>query len=189
MFDSSGKQAGTRYTGVTGAPGSPTSSQPQTAIVGVVVGSWGNRGEVRVQPHTDNPRRFTKGDRLMAAGRALLSEGRRLHKGMPLVKFQGIDSREDAELLTGVELEVPVEQVPPLPDGTYYHFQILDMEVWTSGGELLGIVEDILSTGSNDVYVVRTGDGEVLVPAIEDVVLQVDVDGGRLKVDLPDGLR
>ncbi len=188
-MDSSGKQAGARSTGETGAPERSTSRHPQTAVVGVVVGSWGYRGEVRVQPHTDNPRRFAKGDTLTAAGRVLRCEGRRMHRGMALVKFQGIDSREDAELLTGVGLEVPIEQVPPLPDGSYYHFQILDMEVWTSAGELLGVVEDILSTGSNDVYVVRTGDGEVLVPAIEDVVIQVDVDGGRLKVDLPDGLR
>ena len=125
----------------------------------------------------------------MAAGRTLRVQGRRMHRGMVLVKFRGIDTHEDASRLAGVELEVPVNEVPPLPDGSYYHFQILDMEVWTSSGELLGVVEDILSTGSNDVYVVRRGAEEVLVPAIEDVVLQVDVDGGRLTVDLPDGLR
>ena len=108
---------------------------------------------------------------------------------MAILKLQGIDTREGAEELASVELEVPIEEVPPLPDGSYYHFQILDMEVWTSAGEHLGIVEDILSTGSNDVYVVRRGDGEILVPAIEGVVLDVDVQGGRLTVDLPDGLR
>ncbi|MDE2860107.1 MAG: ribosome maturation factor RimM [Chloroflexota bacterium] len=180
-MDSSGKLAG--------APERSGNPHPLTAVVGVIVGPWGNAGEVRVQPHTDNPRRFVRGDRLMAAGRILRSEGRRTHRGMALVKFQGIDTREDASRLAGVELEVPVEDVPPLPDGSYYHFQILDMEVWTASGELLGVVEDILSTGSNDVYVVRRGAEEVLVPAIESVVLQVDVDGGRITVDLPDGLR
>lgn len=108
---------------------------------------------------------------------------------MAILKLQGIDTREGAEELAGIELEVPVNEVPPLPEGSYYHFQILDMEVWTSAGELLGVVEDILSTGSNDVYVVRRGDGEILVPAIDGVVLDVDVKGGRLTVDLPDGLR
>lgn len=108
---------------------------------------------------------------------------------MAILKLRGIDTREDAEGLAGVELEVPTEDVPPLPDGSYYHFQILDMEVWTSAGELLGIVVDILITGSNDVYVVRGGDREILVPALEDVVLEVDVEGGRLTVDLPEGLR
>ena len=112
-----------------------------------------------------------------------------MHRGMALVKFRGVDTREDGESLAGVELEVPIEDVPPLPDGSYYHFQILDMEVWTASGELLGTVEDILNTGSNDVYVVRRCAEEVLVPAIESVVLRVDVDGGRITVDLPDGLR
>lgn len=188
-MDSSGNQAGARSAGETGAPESSTSRHSQTAVVGVVVGPWGNMGEVRVQPHTDNPRRFARGDRLFAAGRILRVVGRRSHRGMAILKLQGIDKREDAEVLAGVELEVPANEVPPLPEGSYYHFQVLDMEVWTSAGELLGIVEDILITGSNDVYVVRGGDGEILVPAIEDVVLQVDVDGGRLTVDLPDGLR
>ena len=188
-MDSSGNQAGTRSTGETAAPGSSSSRHPQTAVVGVVVGPWGYKGEVRVRPHTDNPRRFAMGDRLMAARRILRVEGRRWHRGMAILKLRGIDTREDAEGLAGVELEVPIEDVPPLPDGSYYHFQILDMEVWTTSGELLGVVDDILITGSNDVYVVRRGDGEVLVPAIDSVVLDVDVDGGRITVDLPEGLR
>ena len=188
-MDSSGSQAGARSASETGAPESSTSRHPQTAVVGVVVGPWGNRGEVRVQPHTDNPRRFARGDSLMASGRRLRVVERRSHRGMAILKLQGIDTRDGAEELAGVELEVPVNEVPPLPEGSYYHFQILDMEVWTSSGELLGVVEDILITGSNDVYVVRRGDGEILVPAIEDVVLEVDVEGGRLTVDLPDGLR
>ena len=188
-MDSTGNQAGARSAGETGAPESSTSRHSQTAVVGVVVGPWGNRGEVRVQPHTDNPRRFARGDRLFAAGRTLRVEGRRSHRGMAILKLQGIDTREGAEELASVELEIPIEEVPPLPDGSYYHFQILDMEVWTAAGELLGTVEDILITGSNDVYVVRRGDGEILVPAIEGVVLDVDVQGGRLTVDLPDGLR
>ena len=128
-MDSSGNLAG--------APKRSGNPQPQTAVVGVIVGPWGNAGEVRVQPHTDNPRRFASGDRLMAAGRVLRSEGRRMHRGMALVKFRGVDTREDGESLAGVELEVPIEDVPPLPDGSYYHFQILDMEVWTASGELL----------------------------------------------------
>ena len=77
----------------------------------------------------------------------------------------------------------------PLSPGSYYHFQILDMEVWTLSGELLGAVTDILSTGSNDVYVVSKGGSETLLPAIQDVVLDVDLEKGRITVDLPEGLR
>ena len=188
-MDSSGKRAGVCPTGGAAAPKHSGNHLPHTAIVGVVVGSWGYKGEVRVQPLTDNPHRFAIGDCLTAAGSILRVEGRRMHRGMNLVKFHGVDAHEDASRLAGVELEVPIDEVPPLPDGSYYHFQILDMEVWTSAGEFLGAVEDILSTGSNDVYVVRRGAEEVLVPAMEGVVIEVDVDGGWLTVDLPDGLR
>ncbi len=188
-MDSSGKRADARPKAETGARETPGNGAPEMVTVGVIVGPWGYEGEVRVQPHTDNPRRFARGDRVMAAGRVIRVENRRRHRGMALLKLRGIDTREDAERLAGVELQVPADETPPLPDGSYYHFQILDMEVWTTSGELLGTVVDILSTGSNDVYVVRGGSAEVLVPAIGDVALEVDVDAGRMTVELPDGLR
>ena len=82
-----------------------------------------------------------------------------------------------------------MDEVPSLSPDSYYHFQILDMEVWAITGDFLGTVEDILSTGSNDVYVVRQGKSEVLVPAIQDVVLEVDMEKGRITVELLEGLR
>jgi 16S rRNA processing protein RimM len=162
---------------------------PSVAIVGVVAGSWGYDGEVKVQPHTDNPQRFAVGNYLQAQGQALQIEGCRWHQGLALIKFRGIETKEDAEHLHGVRLEVPLDEVPSLSPDSYYHFQIMDMEVWTESGDFLGTVEDILSTGSNDVYVVRQGDSEVLVPAMQDVVLEVDLEKGRITVDLPEGLR
>ena len=162
---------------------------PSMAIVGVVAGTWRHDGEVRVQPHTDNAQRFSPGNYLLAQGRALKIERCRWHQGLALIKFSGIESREDAIHLQGAQLEVPLDEVPSLSTDSYYHFQILDMEVWTQSGDFLGTVEDILSTGSNDVYVVRQGKSEVLVPAIQDVVLEVDLEKGRITVDLPEGLR
>lgn len=188
-MDSPGKRADAQVSGDTGAPANPANAAPETVVVGVITGAWGHRGEVRVRPMTDNPRRFARGDRLLAAGSFIRVDGRRWHRGMALLKLRGVETREDAERFAGVELQVPVDAAPPLPDDSYYHFQILDMEVWTASGELLGVVQDILETGSNDVYVVRRGETEVLVPAIGDVVRQVDVDGGRITVELPDGLR
>jgi 16S rRNA processing protein RimM len=108
---------------------------------------------------------------------------------MALIKFHGIDTPEDAENLRGISLEVALDEVPSLSADSYYHFQILDMEIWTQDGELLGVVEDIISTGSNDVYVVRQGKLETLVPALDDVIVDVDVEKGRITVNLPDGLR
>ena len=162
---------------------------PSVAIVGVVAGSWGSTGEVKVQARTDNPSRFSLGSHLLAEGQTLQIEQCRWHQGIALIKFHGIDTQEDAERLRGTQLEVPLEEVPSLSPDSYYHFQILDMEVWTQDGEFLGVVEDILSTGSNDVYVAREGENEVLVPALQDVIVDVDLEKGRITVDLPDGLR
>lgn len=170
-------------------PTSPQYRLPATALVGIVVGHWGFEGEVRVRTETDNPRRFSKDSRLLAKGQALSVEQCRWHKGFALVKFRGIDTLEDAQGLRGIYLEVPLEEVESLAPDSYYHFQVLDMEVWTSGGEYLGLVEDILDTGSNDVYVVRGGEKEVLIPALEGVVVDVDTAAGRMTVDLPEGLR
>ena len=153
------------------------------------MGACGNTGEVRVQARTDNPQRFSQGSHLLAEGQTLQIEECRWHQGMALIKFRGIDTQEDAERLRGARLEVPLDEVPSLSPDSYYHFQILDMEAWTQGGEFLGVVEDILSTGSNDVYVVRQGKHEVLVPALQDVIVNVDLEKGRITVDLPEGLR
>ncbi|MFH1560525.1 MAG: ribosome maturation factor RimM [Chloroflexota bacterium] len=159
------------------------------AIVGVVAGTWGHDGEIKVKPHTDNPQRFSKGSHFLAKGRDLQIEQCRWHQGLALIKFRGIDTQEDAGRLQGVQLEVPLDEVPSLSPDSYYHFQILDMEVWTQAGEFLGTVEDILSTGSNDVYVVRQGKSEVLIPALQDVIVEVDLEKGCITVDLPEGLR
>ena len=141
-----------------------------------------------MQPHSDNPQRFSRGNPLLVEGQFQRITECRWHQGFALVKLDGVHTREDAEGLKGARLEVPLEEAPILSQDTYYHFQILDMEVWTSEGEYLGAVEDILSTGSNDVYVVRLGDKEVLVPALGDVVVDVDIERGRMTVDMPEGL-
>ena len=83
---------------------------------------------------------------------------------------------------------MPRDQIDPLPDGSYYYFQILGLRVRTEGGEELGRVHEILATGGNDVYVVRGPAGERLVPALGDVVLDVDLDRGLMTVSLPEGL-
>lgn len=167
----------------------PRYQPPSSALVGLIVGPWGMDGEVRVQVQTDNPERFSPGSRLTAQDRVLQVEACRWHKGFALVRFQGIDTPEEVVALRGVPLEVSLENVPPLSQGTYYYFQVLDMEVYTVQGELLGTVQEILNTGSNDVYVVRLEKQEVLVPALDDVVVEVDTERGRMTVDLPDGLR
>ena len=161
---------------------------PSTVLVGTIVGAWGVEGHARVRPETDSPRRFSPGNRLLVNGEALSIEQCRWHMGFVLLKLSGIDTPEEVGRLRGARLEVPLEDVEPLAPDSYYHFQILDMEVWTQEGEYLGRVESILSTGSNDVYVVRGEGREVLVPALEEVIVEVDTEMGRMTVDLPEGL-
>ena len=158
------------------------------ATVGVVLGPWGNKGEVKVLPQTDNPNRFSVGKTLLADGKSLTVEDSRWHKGFLLVKFKELDSREDIEQIYKALLEVDLQDVPTLAPDSYYHFQILDLRVYTSKREYLGNIVEILKTGGNDVYVVRSTSKDVLIPAITNVIVSVDLANAEMIVDPPDGL-
>lgn len=106
-----------------------------------------------------------------------------------ILHVEGCEDRETAEAFRGSELLIPMLAAELLPEGVYYRWQILGLAVMEEGGQHLGTVMDILETGANDVYVVR-GDGprELLLPAIESVILEVDLEAGQLLVKLPEGL-
>jgi len=159
-------------------------------VVGRVLGAWGIRGEVRVEPHTDVSERFSPGSLLYMDGSPTKVLMSRPHKGGLVVRLDRAADRTEAESLKGASLAVPGEQVGPLPDGSYYHFEILGLGVWTEDGEHLGEVRQILATGSNDVYVVQDSEGQqLLVPALGDVVVKIAPEQGRMVVRLPEGLR
>jgi 16S rRNA processing protein RimM len=162
--------------------------QPQFLVVGRIVAPWGTGGEVKVEVMTDFPERFTPSREVYLDGSPLAIERARPHQGYLVVKLASIDSIPQAEELRGRYLEIPSTQATPLPPGQYYRFQVIGLEVWTEGGDFLGKVADILLTGSNDVYLVRGRYGEVLVPAIEDVVKVIDLDTGRLIIEAIPGL-
>ena len=151
--------------------------------------AWGLRGDVSVDVLSDSPNRFAPGGVLWLKGKSTLVERSRRSKRGLLVKLDVANDRTQAEMLRGEELTVLPEQVEPLPDGMFYHFQILDMHVVTDDGERLGVVSEIIVTGSNDVYVVhKEGRRDILIPALPDVVLDVDLEEGVMTVSLPDGL-
>lgn len=167
----------------------PKAPAPGFVEVARVVAPFGVRGEFKASPSSDVPHRFSPG-RIVYMGGVGHRIQRSRQKGQALVlKLEGIDSLETASELRGSLLEVPESDVPPAPRGTYYYFQVLGMAVYTLAGEHLGVVTEILATGANDVYVVRQEEREVLIPAIAQVVRQVDVQGKRMTVDLPPGLR
>ena len=158
-------------------------------VVGRIRSAWGLRGDVGVEVLSDSPMRFAPGSVLRVKGKSARVERSRPGKRGLLVKLDVANDRAQAESLRGEELTVLPEQVEPLPDGVYYHFQILDMRVLTEDEENLGTVSEIIVTGGNDVYVVHEdGRRDILIPAIPEVVLDVDVEAGTMLVRLPDGL-
>ena len=161
---------------------------PSSAVaVGRIGPAHGVKGELRVESLSDFPDRFRRGARLFLDGRPVLIEAARFQGQTVLLKLQGIDDRNAAETLRGKLLQSP-ELHTIYSAGTYFQHDIVGLEAVTESGEALGRVSSILETGANDIYVVNGERGELLLPAIEDVIKQVDVRGGKLVVDLLPGL-
>ncbi|GFN23959.1 ribosome maturation factor RimM [Thermanaeromonas sp. C210] len=159
--------------------------------VGKVVSTHGHRGEVKVWPWTDFPERYRPGTRLfLAQGDTCLTVARsRQHGKSVIVQFAEIQDLTSAEKLRGAILEVEPWEVEPLPPGRYYIFQLVGCRVYTEEGELLGELRDVQQTGANDVFVVVTPEaGEVLIPAVKEVVREIDVEQGIIRVKPIPGL-
>jgi 16S rRNA processing protein RimM len=112
----------------------------------------------------------------------------RLNRNIMLLKLAGCDDRNAAEEMRGLLVQIPLSEAVPLDEDEYYEFQLVGLTVETDDGETLGRVVEVLETKANDVYVIRGLRGEVLLPAIADVVLTVDLDAGRMLVHLLPGL-
>jgi len=161
--------------------------------IGVISGSYGLRGEVKIHPLTDFPERFKALSKVILVNkdeRLLMEvEKSRPHASGHLIKFKTLNTREAADALRGYYLMIPEDQVFPLPEGSYYHFQLKGLTVYDEELGRIGILVDILETGANDVYVINSEQyGEVLIPAIGEVVLQVDLNEKRMKIRLLPGL-
>ena len=156
-------------------------------VVGVIIGAWGLRGDVKVQAHSDYPGRFVPGSSVYLDNERCDILRVHGHKVGYVVGLDGVPDRTSAELLRGKTLTVPASELPGLDDDTFFYFDIIDMAVRTVDGDELGRIEEILSAGGNDVYVVRGTDKEVLIPAARDYVDEVDVENGVMTVSLPDG--
>lgn len=157
-------------------------------VVGRVVAPWGVKGEMKVEVMTDFPDRFSPMEEVYIDGHPVSIERGRWHKGRVILKLASVDSIDAAEKLRGRFLEIPQSRLRPLPEDHYYQFQLMGLEVWTTEGERLGQIADILPSASNDVYVIRGDQGELLIPAIEDVVKSVELEKGRVIVQLIEGL-
>ena len=160
--------------------------------VGVISSTHGIRGEVKVFPTTDSPQRFdTLKNVILETGKQQIPleiAGVKYFKQFVIVKFKGIDNINDIEKYRGMELFVSREDAVELEDDEFYIADLIGMKVVTENEEL-GVLKDIMETGANDVYVIDTQKyGELLLPAIHDCILDIDVENDVMTVHLLDGL-
>ena len=149
----------------------------------------GLRGELKALPLTDFPERFAPGARVWIAAQERVVAASSWQRDRLYLTVIGIEDREAAEALRGELVEIPDGERPPAHEGLYYIDDIEGLAVSDTAGRPLGSVREVLSTGANDVWIVdRGGEPDLLVPALRDVVKQVDLAGGSIIVDLPDGL-
>jgi 16S rRNA processing protein RimM len=157
---------------------------PANVRIGYVRRAVGLGGEVEVEPLTDDRGRFRPGLSVHAGASVRQVETVRQGAGTVVLKFAGVNDRDLADGLRGKYLEIDTAAVQPLPEGSYYHWQLLGLEVFDLAGAPLGEVTDILDKPANDVYVVGRGDRELLVPAVSEVVVSIDLEAGRMVVDI-----
>ncbi|MCC8162883.1 MAG: ribosome maturation factor RimM [Lachnospiraceae bacterium] len=161
--------------------------------VGVISSTHGVRGEVKVYPTTDDPARFQQLQKVLLDTRkeylSLEIDGVRFFKNLVILKFRGYDSIEAVERYKGMDLYVSREDAVPLAENENFIADLIGMEVRTDEGQTLGELSDVLETGANDVYVVKTPEGkEILLPAIRDCILDVNVEEKRMLVHVLEGL-
>jgi len=164
------------------------SSELEFITVGRILGPWGAEGKLKVRTETDIPQRFAPLSKIYINHQPTTIESTDWHNGRLVIKLNSINSVEDAQKLRGQSIEIHRSQVSPLPEGQYYHFQIIGLEVRTTEGEVLGNITEILTGQSNDNYLVRGPRGETLIPAIEDVVKSIDITAGCMVIEAINGL-
>lgn len=161
--------------------------------VGAVASVHGIKGEVKVFPTTDEPEKFKKLKTVKLKTekeeREIKLQSVKFFKKMVIVKFEGIESPEDAYPYRGATLWISREEAVPLKQNEYYQADLMGLSVFTEDGEELGMLTDVLETGANDVYEVTLPDKRtVLLPAIKDCVKSIDLEAARMTVHVMEGL-
>jgi 16S rRNA processing protein RimM len=171
--------------------GSPAAGEPAFLAVGKVRRPHGVAGEVQVEIYTDFPERLIPGTKVYLGGKGLpLTICRqRFHKDLLILAFEGYTTPEQAGLFRNQTLYIQSSQAPELPEGEYYFHELIGLPVMNESGKPLGEVTEILQTGANDVYVVMDHTGrELLLPAIPEVILEINLAERSMKVHLLPGL-
>ncbi len=162
-------------------------------VIGKVVSTQGNKGEVNVLPLTDSINRFKKLDTVFLGnnhGKTIIDiEKIRIRKDMVILKVKDIENIEEAKTIVGSFLEVERKNAVKLSKDTYFIFEIIGLEVYDENNLFLGKVENVISTGSNDVYIVKgKNKQELFIPAIREVVKDINLEKKRITINIVDGL-
>ena len=165
---------------------------PETVAVGRVLRPHGVRGEVVVEVLSDVPGRFRVGSRMTGVRASeppvlLVVAASRAHKSGAVVRFEGVEDRDRAEELRGLDLEVPRAEVPAAPPGTYYQYELLGC-LCRDDGEELGRVVEVVEDGGGLLLIVEGEEGRVPVPFVKEFLREIDVAAGRIDLALPPGL-
>lgn len=171
--------------------GSPQPGEPVFLAVGRLSRQHGLRGEIVLEIYTDFPERLEPGVTVYVGEsyQPMRIRSRRASNKVLLLGFDNYKDAESAGELRNQLVYVRADDRPPLPEGEYYHHQVIGLQVVSDEGQELGKVTHILDTGANDVYVVRSGNGpDILLPALASVILHIDLEAGRMLVHLLPGL-
>jgi 16S rRNA processing protein RimM len=161
--------------------------------LGVVTGTHGLRGDLKVRPLTDEPLALLAAHKVYLRGRqgeltACRVAAVKAHKATVLLRLQGLENIDAVQAMVGCEVLMPRSELPALTNDEFYWFELEGLSVVDRCRGDLGILEEMFSTAAHDIYVVRGRYGEVLIPAVGEFVVEIDRDGRRMLVDLPEGL-
>jgi 16S rRNA processing protein RimM len=163
--------------------------KPERLVVGRIAKAHGIRGEVAIDVVSDEPSRFAAGARVHAGERMLTVSASRPHQGRLLVLFDEVPDRSAAEMLAGAELTIPSEEARALEDEwSFYPHQLEGLTVTDEEGHELGTMARVEESPASDLWVVRADGRDVLVPAVRDIVVRVDLDGRTIVLRPPEGL-
>jgi len=156
-------------------------------VIGKIIAPHGVRGEFRLMPLTENPERYLEMKTLLLEnGKEFTITSARFHKNMVLIKTEEITSMDEVELLRGQNVVVNTEDLPPLEQGRFYVADLIGFAVVTLENEDVGKLSDVITTGSNDVFVVKNAVGkEIMIPAIDTHIKEIDTKSRTIKVVLP----
>lgn len=163
--------------------------------IGKILSPWGVKGQIKVEPLTDNPNRFKHLQEVYIddSGEAIcypVESAILLNQRIPVLKLQGIDSKEEAENKRGYYIRIDRKDAVQLPENHYFICDIIGLTVYDGkANEPLGIITDVIETGANDVYVIGTKDKkEILIPAIKEVIKKIDIEKGKVVIEPLEGL-